>query len=276
MTNTVIDPQSLAARLQTGQRTVLLDVRWALGDPHGHEHYLEGHLPGALYVDLDAELAGHGIPQDGRHPLPSEQDFQAAARRWGISAGDLVVAYDDSGNMASARLWWLLRHAGFPSVSLLDGGLAGWREAGLPLESGSVSAVAGEIGIVFGSMPVISLPEAGDWSEHGVLLDARADERYRGEVEPVDPRAGHIPGAVSAPTSENLAADKKFLSVSELAARFAALGVSGDTEVAVYCGSGVTAAHQVAALEIAGVRAALFPGSFSAWSQHPELPVEVS
>ncbi|MDN5667916.1 MAG: sulfurtransferase [Renibacterium salmoninarum] len=273
MAKTLIDVAEVRQRAESGQRTVLLDVRWALGDPNGREHYLESHIPGAVYVSLATELAGAGLPQEGRHPLPSIADFQASARRWGINDADLVVGYDDSGNLAAARLWWLLRHAGFESVRLLDGGLAAWRAAGLPTEAGEIRNPPGTVSLEFGWMPVVSLEQVAGWSEHGVLLDARAGERYRGETEPVDPRAGHIPGARSRPTAENLDAAQKFRPAAELAADFAALGAVPGAEVAAYCGSGVTAAHQVAALEIAGIRAALFPGSWSAWSQHPELPV---
>lgn len=271
----LMDVDTLAARLAAGTRTVLLDVRWVLGDPHGHDHYLDGHIPGAVYVALDKELAGHGGPADGRHPLPTEQDFGAAMRRWGMNPGDTVVAYDDSGNAAAARLWWLLGHAGWAGVQLLDGGLGAWTTAGHALETGEVHPVSGTAVPHFGHRPVADIAAVSGWSGHGVLLDARAGERYRGEVEPIDPVAGHVPGAVSAPTTENLAPDKKFLTAEQLRARFGALGITDSTDVAVYCGSGVTAAHQLAALEIAGLGGTLFPGSWSAWSNHPELPVAV-
>ncbi|WP_269937086.1 sulfurtransferase [Arthrobacter sp. HY1533] len=267
----LITAAQLNERLAAGRRTVLLDVRWVLGDPHGHGHYLGGHIPGAVFVDMDAELASHGAPQDGRHPLPAEADFAATVQRWGINAGDTVVVYDDAGAAAAARAWWLLRHAGLADVQLLDGGLAAWRAAGLPLAAGEVHAEPGDAVVRFGALDTIDADGAAAWD--GVLLDARAGERYRGEVEPIDPRAGHIPGAVSAPTTENLAGDKAFLPAAELRARFAALGVDAETPVAVYCGSGVTAAHQIAALEIAGFKAALFPGSWSAWSNQPGRPV---
>lgn len=273
MAKTLIDVRELRDRLDTGQRTVLLDVRWALGDPHGRRHYREEHIPNAVYVALETELAAVGTPQAGRHPLPALRDFQESARRWGIDDGDSVVVYDDSGNLAAARLWWLLRHGGFESVRLLDGGLAAWRAAGLELETGETFGRRGGVSLEFGHMPVASLDEAAEWPTRGVLLDARAGQRYRGEREPVDPRAGHIPGALSRPTSANLDAMMKFRTAWELSGDFAALGAAPGAEVAVYCGSGVTATHQIAALEIAGIRAALFPGSWSAWSQHPELPV---
>lgn len=264
----------LQDHLAAGHPTVLLDVRWVLGDPHGHEHYLAGHLPGAVFADMNEELAAHGEPAQGRHPLPAEADFAATVRRWGINEGDTVVVYDDAGSAAAARAWWLLGYAGIPNVHLLDGGLAAWRAAALPLATGEVRAEPGNAVVAFGAKPTIDIRAAGEWPRHGLLLDARAGERFRGETEPIDPRAGHIPGAVSAPTTENLSPEKTFLPAEELRARFTALGVAEGAEVAVYCGSGVTAAHQIAALEIAGFAAALFPGSWSAWSNHPELPVE--
>lgn len=262
----------LQDRLAAGGRTVLLDVRWALGDPHGRAHYVEGHIPGAVFVDMETELAGHGVPRDGRHPLPAEADFRDAVRRWGIRAGDTVVAYDDVGAAAAARAWWLLGYAGVGNVRLLDGGLAAWRAARLPLAQGEEHAVPGDAVVHYGARAAVDTDGAANWP--GILLDARAGERYRGEAEPIDPRAGHIPGAVSAPTTGNLAPDGTFLPPEELRERFAALGVGDGSEVAVYCGSGVTAAHEIAALEIAGFTAALYPGSWSAWSNRPERPVE--
>ncbi len=277
---TLIDAAALRERMQARKRTVLLDVRWTLGGPHGRDPYLSGHIPGAVFVDLETELAGHGTAQQGRHPLPDPAALTQAARRWGINTADTVVAYDDGGNMAAARAWWLLRDGGFDRVALLDGGLGAWRAAGYPLADGDELPPGGNVQLGSGRMPAIGagaavtgLADVRRWPAAGILLDARAGERYRGETEPMDPRAGHIPGAVSAPTSANLAADKRFLPAAELTARFAALGVTPSTAVAVYCGSGVTAAHEIAALEIAGIRAALFPGSFSAWSNHPDLPV---
>lgn len=267
--DTLINAAALKDQLdragESGQRTVVLDVRWALGDPHGHDHYLRGHIPGAVFVDLATELAGPAEPARGRHPLPTQEQFQESARRWGISDGDAVVAYDDSGNMAAARLWWMLRNAGFRSVRLLDGGLAAWRAAGLDLATGAEQPEPGNVTLSEGAMPAIDAGQAASWGQRGLLLDARAAERYRGEIEPVDPRAGHIPGAVSAPTTGNLRADGVFLAPEELRERFERLGYRAGVPTAVYCGSGVTAAHEIAALEIAGLSAALYPGSFSEW-----------
>ena len=269
----LMDVAGLQARLADHRRTVLLDVRWALGDAHGYRHYLQEHLPGAVFVDLQTELAAPGVPERGRHPLPAAEDFEASARRWGINDGDVVVAYDDSGNMAAARAWWMLRDAGLAEVYLLDGGLAAWRAAGLALEAGPVVPAPGGVHLTHGKMPALDATAASAWPEAGLLLDARAGERYRGEFEPIDPRAGHIPGAISAPTSENVDGSGRFLPPDSLRRRFESLGVRDGRQVAVYCGSGVTAAHEVAALEIAGFAAALYPGSFSEWSNHPDLPV---
>lgn len=268
----LIDPDDLAARLQAEQagdtttRTVVLDVRWSLAEPDGSAAFRAGHVPGAVYVDLDAELADHGAEGRGRHPLPSEAGLTAAMRRWGLRDGDAVVVMDDLGNQSAARAWWLLRYAGVEHVSMLDGGLSAWVRAGHPLETGDVVPERGDAVARFGHLPVLDLDRAGELAATGVLLDARAAERYRGEVEPVDPKAGHIPGAVSAPTASNLDGDGRFLPPAELRARFAALGVEPGATVGAYCGSGVTAAHEVAALALAGIDAALFPGSWSEWS----------
>lgn len=269
----LVDPEALAGELRGAAPPVLLDVRWALGDPHGREHHRAGHVPGAVYVDLDTELAAHGgDPTRGRHPLPSVEDLQAAARRWGITAGRPVVAYDAGGGLAAARAWWLLRWAGLADVRLLDGGLAAWTAAGLPVETDEVTPEPGDVELSAGHLPVLDADAAAELARSGVLLDARAAERYRGEVEPVDPRAGHVPGAVSAPTGDNLGPDGRFLPAARLRERFAGLDAG---PVGVYCGSGVTAAHEIAALAVAGVPAALFPGSWSAWSADPGRPAAV-
>ncbi|MBE0008602.1 MULTISPECIES: sulfurtransferase [unclassified Arthrobacter] len=270
---TLMDVQALRDRMTSGLQTVLLDVRWTLGDPHGHGHYQSAHIPGAVYVDLESTLSAEPSAREGRHPLPSLDRLQEAARQWGINDGDVVVAYDNSGNTSAARLWWLLRWAGLETVHLLDGGLTAWTAAGFETEGGEEQHCLGEVDLTQGAMPVTGLDAVADLARDGVLLDARAGERFRGEVEPLDPKAGHIPGAISAPTTENLAADLRFKTPQDLRERFEALGVSDTVDVAVYCGSGITAAHQIAALEIAGYRAALYPGSWSQWSSRSELPV---
>ena len=305
--HTLISAVDLAALLVVGPTPRILDVRWKLGGPPGRAEFRRGHLPGAAYVDLDTELAGHGEATDGRHPLPALADLQDAARRWGLNDGDTVVVYDDLGNMSAARAWWLLRHAGVRDVRLLDGGLAAWRAADLPLVEGEEPVVPGSVTLAPGALPTLDADAAAALAQNGVLLDARAVERYRGDTEPIDPRAGHIPGAVSAPTGGNLDAEGRFLPAAELRARFEALGVrgrgvaggasaggAGDAsardagvdapgagfdgpgagfDVGVYCGSGVTAAHEAVALTLAGFTPALYPGSWSEWSNLPDRPV---
>lgn len=273
----LITADDLAAALEnaaSGGRPVrLLDVRWRLDVPDGRPAYLAGHLPGAVYVDLDTQLAKKGDAKEGRHPLPPIEQFEADARSWGVDDGDLVVVYDDLGNMSAARAWWLLRYAGFDEVRMLDGGLRAWLASGRELESGAAQQAPGSVSLSYGHLPVVSMDEALRVAHDGVLLDARAPERYRGETEPIDPRAGHIPGARNTPTTANVDSSGRFLSVDELRQRFEAAGVTGDRAVATYCGSGVTAAHNAAALMLAGFRPALYPGSWSQWSQHADRPI---
>ncbi|MFC9997999.1 sulfurtransferase [Nocardia sp. NPDC127526] len=270
MSAVLISAEDLRERLASGGSPVrLLDVRWALGDPDGPQHYLDGHIPGAVFVDMETELAAPASPAKGRHPMPEVAHLQKCARSWGIRGGDAVVVYDATGGMAAARAWWLLKWAGVQDVSILDGGLPAWERAGGKVIAGEEpDPEAGDVVLTPGNMPVIDADAAAGWQ--GLLLDARAGERYRGEVEPIDPRAGHIPGAVSAPTAENLTADGYFKTADELRSRFEGFGTG---PVAVYCGSGVTAAHQVAALAAAGIEASLYPGSWSQWSNDPKRPV---
>lgn len=250
-------------------RVRLLDVRWSLGDPDGPQHYLDGHIPGAIFVDLETELAAPPSPAAGLHPLPRVTVLQRCARSWGLCEGDPVVVYDASGGAAAARAWWLLRWAGIADVRLLDGGLPAWTAVGGELSIGAEpDPVPGDVSFTGGGLPVIDANGAARW--RGTLLDARPGERFRGEVEPLDPRAGHIPGAVSAPTAENLDESGCFRDPSWLRDRFVGLGAE---PVAVYCGSGVTATHQIAALAVAGIDAALYPGSWSQWSHDHKRPV---
>jgi thiosulfate/3-mercaptopyruvate sulfurtransferase len=268
----LIAPAQLRAGLDAADPPVVLDVRWALGDPEGHRHYLAGHIPGAVYVDLESELAAPASAAAGRHPLPSLASLEASARRWGIREGSAVVVYDDNSNVSAARAWWLLRWGGLRNVRLLDGALAAWRSAGGATQTGEQVAEPGDVVLSGGHMPVLEIDDAARLGSDGLLLDARAGERYRGEAEPIDSRAGHIPGAVSAPTFENLDGAGAFLRAAELADRFRSLGASDATTIGVYCGSGVSAAHEIAALALAGFDAALYPGSWSQWSADPTRP----
>ena len=268
----LITTDELATALGSDRPPVVLDVRWQLGGPPGHPVYLEGHVPGAVYVDLDTELAAHGAPTDGRHPLPDPTAFQESARSWGIDDGDTVVVYDGAGNLAAARAWWLLRWAGVDDVRILDGALPAWVAGGQPLSTDDVWPAPGLLTVRPGSLATVDVTQVAD--RPGVLVDARAPERYRGATEPIDPKAGHVPGAVNVPTGGNLAADGSFLPAAALRERFAAAGVDGSRPVTVYCGSGVTAAHEIAALAIAGIDATLYPGSWSQWS-NLDLPVQL-
>lgn len=261
----LISPQELAEYLRALRPVCLLDVRWRLDQPEGRPAYLEGHLPGAVYVDLDGELADRADPGKGRHPLPSREQLEESARRWGVNRGDVVVAYDDLGSVAAARAWWLLSRAGV-DVRVLDGGLRGWLAEGLPVEIGDVQTERGDVELSDPEGGVIDIDEATDWSRHGVLIDVRAPERYRGETEPLDPVAGHIPGAVNLPTGAQTEAGK-FRSADEIRAVFASVGVTPGAEVAAYCGSGIAATHTALAGAVVGIDVAVFPGSWSQWSR---------
>jgi thiosulfate/3-mercaptopyruvate sulfurtransferase len=270
----LVSVPALAAELAQDPAPVLLDVRWRLGGPPGIETYRQGHLPGAVFTDLDRDLAGPPGPA-GRHPLPDPAVFQAAMRAAGVSSRRPVVVYDDGDATSAARGWWTLRYFGHPDVRVLDGGYRAWTAAGLAVTTAEPAPGPGDFTADPGHMPVLDASGAEEAARTGRLLDARAGERYRGETEPVDPVAGHIPGAVSAPTAANVNPDGTFKDPAHLAARFSALGVTpGATgPVATYCGSGVTAAHEVLALALAGIPAALYVGSWSSWVADPARPV---
>ena len=250
----------------------VLDVRWQFGGPPGRDEYLGGHIPGAVFVDLDEELAGPP-GQAGRHPLPEAAVFERAMRAAGVSGDRPVVVYDAGGAAGgAARAWWTLRYFGHESVAVLDGGFAAWEG---PVERGEpVAPAAGEFTARPGRMPVLDADAAAALATGGVLLDARAPERYRGEVEPIDPVAGHIPGAANAPASENATPSGVFKAPGALREQFERAGVRPGEPVGAYCGSGVSAATDVLALELAGFRgAALYVGSWSEWCRDPERPV---
>ncbi|MFG2681681.1 sulfurtransferase [Streptomyces sp. NPDC048392] len=277
--NAIISASELVDELAGAGPPVLLDVRWQLstakaaGAPpfDGRAEYAAGHLPGAVYVDLDRELAS-APGAGGRHPLPDVAEFGATMRRAGVSSGRPVVAYDGGQGWAASRAWWLLRWTGHPNVRVLDGGLAAWEA---PLSTDVPTPVEGDFTPAPGTAGLLDADGAAALARSGVLFDARAGERYRGDAEPVDRVGGHIPGAVSAPTSDNVASDGRFLPAEELRARFEALGAKEEGEVGVYCGSGVSGAHEVLALAVAGIPAALYVGSWSQWSSDPDRPVAV-
>jgi thiosulfate/3-mercaptopyruvate sulfurtransferase len=267
MTGPLISASQLSGWLD---RVTVLDVRYRLGGPPGYDEFLKGHIPGAAYVDLDTALAAPP-GRRGRHPLPDPDVYVEAMRAAGVSGSRPVVVYDDWGGRAAARAWWMLRYHGHPEVYVMDGGWSGWRKEGGEVESGIGATDQGDFMSRPGGMPVV---EADGVLDVDVLVDARAPERYRGEVEPIDPVAGHIPGAVNVPTESNLALEGRFRRPNSLRATYAEVGATADADVAVYCGSGVTAAHDVLAMEIAGIRAALYPGSWSEWVTDPSRPVE--
>ncbi len=246
---------------------MLADVRWYLDGRSGRDAYTAGHLPGAVWIDLDAALANPPSPERGRHPLPHPRRFAAGMSAAGIGDETPVVAYDDAGGSTASRLVWLLRALGHPAA-LLDGDLTTWTG---PLESGYVTAMPESF--TARAWPRERLTDIDDVNGAGMLIDARAPERYRGEVEPIDPRAGHIPGATNVDWPANLGADGHFLPPAALRARFEAAGIAAAPDVTVYCGSGVTACHTLLALEAAGMEGAkLYPGSWSQWSSDPARP----
>lgn len=266
----LITATELAALIHAGDPVTILDVRWRVDAPDGRAEYLEGHLPGAVYVSLDDELSDHSIPGRGRHPLPSGRALEAAARGWGVRQGSLVVAYDDWNRAGSARAWWVLTAAGIADVRILDGGLSAWRSAGHELQTGPVTPEPGNVivphdDLYAGSRPTLTAEQA----DTVTLLDARAPERYRGDVEALDPVAGHIPGAKNLPSGAVLAADGTFLGDYALAQLLSERDIDRHEAVGAYCGSGVTATVAIAALATMGRKAALYPGSWSEWSSDP-------
>jgi thiosulfate/3-mercaptopyruvate sulfurtransferase len=242
----------------------VFDVRWSLTDPgHGARAYEQGHVPGAVFVDLDTDLAGP--PGEGRHPLPPADDFARTLGRLGLEPDDDVVAYDDAGGAVAGRLWWMLESIGHRgAVRVLDGGIQAWAAAGLPVDMEPVEPAPTRYSPVSGFTGVVT----HDQLEGRVVADVRAPERYRGETEPIDPKAGHIPGAINYPLAGNLS-DGRFLTKSELAERYQDF----PEDSVVSCGSGVNACHAALALVVAGrPMPDVYVGSFSDWSRR-DLPV---
>lgn len=256
----LIDADSLRARIERGDRIVLLHVA---------EQRAEQGIPGAVPVEA-RDFAGVGGGTRGARPLPDVADLQAAARRWGIGAASDVVLYDDRAGLTAARGWWVLRWAGVAGVRLLDGGLQAWRTAGGAQDRLSDAEVPGDIRLTGGHLPTLGADDAAALADAGALLDVRAAGSYAGDAQART--GGHIPGAISAPASDAL--DGHHFAASDvLRARFAALGADGTRPLGISCGSGMSAAHTIAALTSIGVEAALYPGSWTAWSADPKRPI---
>ncbi len=269
----LVGPDELAALAERGS-VVVIDVQYELFGPTGEELYALGHLPGATHLDLDAALAGPP-GAGGRHPLPDPEVLEAALRACGVDEGDDVVVYDQRTSLAAARAWWVLRWAGHPSVRVLDGGMAAWVRAGREVTTELPASRTGGIRVHPGSVPVLDADAAAAMARSGVLLDVRAPERYRGDSEPIDPVAGHVPGSVNLPMSALLDPEGRFLPASEVRRLAEAHGIRRDTPVGTTCGSGVTAAQMSLALREAGISAIPYIGSWSEWVTVPSRPVAV-
>jgi thiosulfate/3-mercaptopyruvate sulfurtransferase len=260
----------LRALLDAKTPVAVLDVRWTLAGPE-REAYAAGHIPGAYFVSVDDDLAApHGHRSvHGRHPLPDRGEFQAVMRRCGVEAAHPVVVYDAQGGTSAARAWWLLRYFGHSDVRVLDGGYPAWVAAGEPVCTERPPRGDGDFVARPGGMPVLDAAAAAELADSGLLLDVRIPERYAGDTEPVDPIAGHVPGAVNLPTVEHIGDDGRMLPHDQLLARFEKAGYDGGP-VGAYCGSGVNAAHTILALELAGVHGAqLYADSWSGWITDP-------
>jgi len=270
----LVEPDALAVELDRADPPALLDVRWRLAGPPGRDDYLAGHLPGAVFVDLDVDLCGPPGAA-GRHPLPEPVSLQRVLRAAGVRADRPVVVYDGGDGMAAARAWWTLRWAGHRRVRVLHGGYPGWVAAALPTSTETPAPPVGDVTVRPGALPVLDVTGAGELATTGgLLLDVRAAPRFRGETEPIDPVAGHVPGATNLPATEYLHPDGRFPEAAALRSRFVAAGLTDGVPVGAYCGSGVTAAQAVLALHLAGrPDAALWVGSWSEWVADPARPV---
>jgi thiosulfate/3-mercaptopyruvate sulfurtransferase len=274
---TLIEAEALAPLLGD-PRLRLFDCRFDLARPAaGRERYDDEHLPGAVHADLNRDLSAPATATSGRHPLPSPEAFASTLRGWGVDADSLVVAYDDGNGMYAARLWWMMRWLGHDAVAVLDGGMRRWMQLGLPLTDEVPTSAAGNLAArprPWSAVDAAGVLEASR-AATARILDARAPERYRGEVEPIDSVAGHVPGARNHPFTLSLDAQGRFLPPDELRRAFEASldGVPVERTIAM-CGSGVTACHLLLALEHAGLGGArLYPGSWSEWSRDPARPV---
>ncbi len=272
--STIVDVPTLAKRIGDPD-LVILDVRHDLKDPAGGPaKYAAGHIPGALHAHIDRDLSSPPRRFTGRHPLPDVDAFKDTCSAWGIDANVQVVCYDDWGGAWASRAWWMLRYYGHTAVAVLDGGIGAWTEAGHTLSTTPTVREPRKFYGHTGYMPTVTTWELTTRAPR-CLVDARAPERYRGDVEPIDPVGGHIPHAKNVPFSANVDATGRFLPAETLRAKYeAALDGLPPKEAAFYCGSGVTAGHDILAMEIAGLPgAALYPGSWSEWVQNKDRPV---
>lgn len=268
----LVDAERLSAELEGAAPPRLLDVRWRLNEPEGRPAYLDGHLPGAVYVDLERELARPGRPEEGRFPLPDPADLEAAARRWGLDPGDRVVVYDDNDGVAAARAWWLLRGHGV-DVRLLDGGFRAWLHAGFRLSRGDHAPRPGGVVLGESDAAVATIEEAALAPRTGVLVDVRAPQHYRGQVAGLEPGAGHIPGAVNIPTVSHIDPDGRLHAPERIRAALAAQGIAPGTQVVLYCNNGIASAHSALAYAVAGITARVYPGAWSQWTRSPGRPI---
>jgi thiosulfate/3-mercaptopyruvate sulfurtransferase len=270
---TLISVNDLSGRLAAGSKVILLHVR----DEDAGKAIEGGVIPGAIDVYLASDFSGPATKAGGKRPLPDIAAFEAKARSWGVNADSLVVVYDDTSGAQASRAWWTFRWAGFDNARLLDGGIVAWKAEGHKLsDKPSAAPGGGSVTMTAGNMPTIEADEAQTLAREGVLFDARGKAAYVGApAEPSKPAAGHIPGAILAPSAGNVAADARFKPHEDLRASLAAIGADGSKRIGVYCGSGNAAAHKVAALHAAGLEAALYVGSWSAWSADPDRPVAI-
>jgi len=281
----LLNPDELAEG-RNNDALVIVDCRFNLLVPDaGRQAWEAGHIPGAYYADLDKDLAGAVTATSGRHPLPDPGVFASLLGSWGVTPETTVIAYDDAGGAVAARLWWLLRWVGHQHAGLLDGGWQAWQAAGQPTDTSHPVLVAGLYPVTPAVMPVISAGdvERGLANAELVLIDARDARRFAGEAEPIDTRAGHIPGTLNRPFQANLNDDRQFLSPDVLHREFAELLADGEgRQLACMCGSGVTACHNLFAMERAGIKdgsyapAALYVGSWSEWIRSADRPCEPS
>jgi thiosulfate/3-mercaptopyruvate sulfurtransferase len=276
--NLLISAQELQSA-QASINLVIFDCRFVLDKPDaGYQAYLESHIPGAIYAHLDNDLSSPVNSTSGRHPLPEAEKFASFLARAGWKPGDRIVVHDNEDGAIAARLWWLMRYFGQCGIALLDGGLSAWKEAGYELESGAATVNPQDVADLAGcdDMVMTTLELVENLNQDAIVLaDARASERFMGEIEPIDRVAGHIPGAVNYPYHLNLTANGTFKPVEEIREGLRSLtGSQAEKDLVHMCGSGVTACHNILAAELAGVTGSkLYVGSWSEWIQDPSRPV---